>query len=186
HGIGADAGAVADGDRSQYLGAGADDHAVAEGRVALALLERGAAQGHALIKGHLVADLGRLADHHPHAMVDEEAAADGGAGMDLDAGQDPAEMRQETAGQEPIATPEPVSQAIKDEGVQAGIAKHDLGTRTGRGVPCQNAVNVVAELLEQHWQYYVCVRATERHPGDPDSSRSWRCSVCCIYLVRAP
>ncbi len=107
-----------------------------------------------------MADLGRLADHHPHAMVDEQAAADGGAGMDLDAGQEPPDMRQEAAGQPPIAAPQPVGEAVDDQGMQPGIAKQDLGTRAGRGVPRQNAVNVLAELLEQHCQYYVCVRPT--------------------------
>ena len=65
--------------------------------MALAAMERGAAEGHALIERHVVADLGGLADHHAHAVVDEQAPADLGAGMDLDAGQDPPEMRDEAA-----------------------------------------------------------------------------------------
>ena len=45
-------------------------------RVALAGRKAGAAERHALIQRHVVADLGRLADHHAHPVVDEEAVAD--------------------------------------------------------------------------------------------------------------
>ena len=62
-GVGADLGAVADRDRPEQLGAGADGDVVAEGRMALAALEAGAAQGDPLVEGDAVADLGGLADH---------------------------------------------------------------------------------------------------------------------------
>ena len=45
----------------------------------------GTAERDALVKQHVVADLRGLADHHARAVIDEEAAADGRAGMDLDA-----------------------------------------------------------------------------------------------------
>ncbi len=57
-----------------------------EGRVALAALEPGAAQGHPLVERHPVADLGRLADHHAGAVVDEELLADLRRRVDLDPG----------------------------------------------------------------------------------------------------
>ena len=43
-----------------------------DGRVALAAREPGAAEGHALVERHPVADLGGLADHDAGAVVDEE------------------------------------------------------------------------------------------------------------------
>ena len=95
HRAGADLHVVADADVSQNLGARADDHVVAEGGVPLALLLAGAAQGHALVEQNVVADFGGLADHHAHAVVDEEPAADRRAGMDLDARQGAAELRNE-------------------------------------------------------------------------------------------
>ncbi len=49
----------------------------------------GAAQRYSLINGYVVADFGGLADHHSHAVIDEEATADLRPGMDLDA-RDPA------------------------------------------------------------------------------------------------
>jgi hypothetical protein len=42
--------------------------------------QRGAAQGHALVDGAVVADHGGLADHHAEAVVDEHAPADGAPG----------------------------------------------------------------------------------------------------------
>ena len=76
---------------------GADRHAVAHRRMALARLPPGLegepAQGDAVVDQHVVADLRRFADHHAHAVVDEEPPADPGAGMDLDAGDEAAGVR---------------------------------------------------------------------------------------------
>ena len=75
-GVGADAAVVADRDRPEDLRAGADRHAVADRRVALAALEAGAAERHALVDRDVGADLGGLADHHAGRVVDEEPGAD--------------------------------------------------------------------------------------------------------------
>ena len=56
--------------------------------VPLAVLLAGAAERDALVERDVVADDRRLADDHAHAVVDEEALADGGAGVDLDAGEE--------------------------------------------------------------------------------------------------
>src|SRR3546814_16875828 len=65
---------------AEDLRAGADDDVVFERRVALHVTlavavnaGRGAAEGDALVEGHVVADLRGLADHHAHAVVAEEA-----------------------------------------------------------------------------------------------------------------
>jgi hypothetical protein len=52
--------------------------------MALLALETGAAERHALVQGHVVADLRRLADHDPHAVVDEHAGPDARARVYLD------------------------------------------------------------------------------------------------------
>src|SRR3546814_14956528 len=63
---------------------GADDDVVFERRVALHVTlavavnaGRGAAEGDALVEGNVVADLRGRAEHHAHAVVDEEAAPEG-------------------------------------------------------------------------------------------------------------
>ena len=87
HGIGADLGAGADGERSQDFGSGTNDHAVFQGWVTLALVPTGAAQGDTLIERDIVTDDGCFADHHPHAVINEEASSDHRTGVDLDPGQ---------------------------------------------------------------------------------------------------
>ena len=82
--VGADLRSVADGDRSEQLRPRPDRDVVLHRGVALAGGKSGAAQGDPLIEGHVVSDPGGLADHHPRAVVDEQAVADVGGGMDLD------------------------------------------------------------------------------------------------------
>ena len=94
-------------DRPEDLGPGADHHAVAQRRMALALVPGGAAERHAVIQGDVVADLGGLADHDAGAVVDEEAPADARAGMNVDIGQ-----------------------RARQEGQQA---RHDSASRTATG-----------------------------------------------------
>src|SRR5450759_2592393 len=79
--IGTDLRTVADGDRAEYLGARPHHHAVAQRRVALAFLPGSAAQCDAMVQGHVIADLGGLADHHAHAVIDEKSPPDGRTGM---------------------------------------------------------------------------------------------------------
>ena len=53
--------------------------------MALAGVLAGAAQGHAVVDGAVVADLRRLAEDDAQAVVHEQALADLRAGVDLDA-----------------------------------------------------------------------------------------------------
>src|SRR5687767_5223926 len=90
---GADAAVVADGERADDLGTGANDDVVAERRVALLATQARAPQRHALQQRDVLADLRRLADDDAHPVVDEETRPDAGGGMDLDAREEPAEVR---------------------------------------------------------------------------------------------
>ena len=51
----------------------------------LALVEAAPAQSHPVVDHHVITDLRGFADHHAHAVVDEEPPADGGSGVDFDA-----------------------------------------------------------------------------------------------------
>ena len=95
HGVGADAYALADGNRAKDLGAGTDHHAIGQRRVAFAFVPGGAAQRDAVVERDIVADYGGFPDHHAGAMVDEEAAANGGTGVNVDVGQHPAKEGQQ-------------------------------------------------------------------------------------------
>ena len=89
-GVGADLRAVPDRDRAEQLRAGADRDVVLHRRVALAGGEARAAERDALVERDVVADRRRLPDHDARAVVDEQALADLGGRVDLDAGQPPA------------------------------------------------------------------------------------------------
>src|SRR3546814_9508795 len=83
----------------------------------------GAAQGDALVDGHLVADLGAFADHG-EAVVDEEMAADGRAGMDVDGGQK-ARQVVDGAGEEiKLALEQPVRDAVQPQRQHTRIKQH--------------------------------------------------------------
>src|SRR3546814_19445151 len=99
-------------------------------RVPLSFLQGSAAEGDALVERHVVADLRGLTDHDAHAVVDEQPLADPGAGMDLDAGEDAAEMRDEASQQVPAATPRRVRHPMEHQRVEAGVAQRHLQPRT--------------------------------------------------------
>jgi hypothetical protein len=138
----------------------ADHHLVLQGGVALARLLAGAAEGHALVEHHPVADLGRLADHHAHAVIDEEAPADRGAGVDLDACEEARELGDQ-AGEEGHAPPvDGVGETMEQQRVQAGVEQH-LGQGVGRGVVAKDCPHVVAEHAQS---------VRERHREPPAGS----------------
>src|SRR5690606_36935992 len=109
--------------RAYDLRARADDHVVLERRVAFAALAVGgigAAEGDALVDGHVVADLGGLTDHG-EAVVDEEVAADLRAGMDVDRGQPAAEMIDQAGEEVELAFEQPVGEAVEAERPDARV-----------------------------------------------------------------
>ncbi len=92
--VAADDRAATDGDAPEDGGARIDDDVVLDDRVPWQSLDQCAAlvdreplcaEGDGLVESHALADDGRLADHDAGAVVDEEASADGGAGVDVDA-----------------------------------------------------------------------------------------------------
>ena len=62
---------------------------VTDGGVALARRHGDAAEGDAVEDDDIVADLGGLADDDARRMIDEDAAPDGGLGMNVHAGDGP-------------------------------------------------------------------------------------------------
>ena len=93
-----------------------------------------ATQRHTVIKGAVVADLGGLADHDTHAVIDEQPAADAGAGMDLDAGQHPPDMRDEAAQEVEAALPQPMRGPEIEQGLETGVTQHDFQPRARRRI----------------------------------------------------
>ena len=145
HGVRADAGVRADREAAQDLGARADHHALLEGGVALfALVQTGAAQGDALVDGAVVAHDGGLADDDAESVVDEDPPADLRAGVDFDAGEDAAQVRDEPPRPQPAAAPQSVGQPVHQDGVQPRITGEDLEAAACRRVALVYAVDVFA------------------------------------------
>jgi hypothetical protein len=113
-----------------------------------ALVERGAAQRHALVDGAAVADLGRLADHHAHGMVEEHALADLGGRMDLDAGHPPRAVRDEAGGPLETVRPTGVRPAMQHHGVKARVDRHHFPGAAGGRVAFEDAPDVGAQSRE--------------------------------------
>src|SRR5204862_1735755 len=146
-GVGADACALADDEAAQDLGAGAYHHTGAERRMTFrAAIERRAAERHALVDSAAVADLGGLADHHAHAVVDEDAGADFRARVDFDAGEEAPEMRGEAP--EPLQSmqPEAARELVDPDRVQTRIAGQHLPSTAGRRVALEDAGDIAAQL----------------------------------------
>src|SRR5664280_1971431 len=103
------------------------------------MLEAGAAQGHALIEGHVHADLGGLADDHAGGVVDEQAGPQGGCGVDIHPGERLGHSGGHPGGEGVPAPPKRVADAVGPDGVHARVAQSDLeGRACGRvAVACR-------------------------------------------------
>ena len=126
HGVGPDPAVVADLDRAEDLGAGADDHAVSDGGVAFPGIAAGAAERDAVINRDVVADLRGFADHHAGRVVNEHAGAENGPGMDVDPGQDAGDLPDRARGHLRATFPQPVADPVSPDGVHARVGEDDL------------------------------------------------------------
>ena len=116
--------------------------------MSLAFVPGRAAQGNAVIKRHIVANLGGLADDHAHAVVDEEAPAYGRAGMDLDAGEEASEMRYQPAEPAQVHAPQPIRDAVNAQSMKTRIAGDDLPRGARGGVAVEYAGDVFTDAVE--------------------------------------
>src|SRR5215472_9039049 len=144
----ADAASRADGEGADDLRARSHHHVVGESGVTLLPLVAGAAEGHSLEQAHVPADLRRLTDDHAHAVVDEEPGAQLGRGMDLDAREETAEVRQPACGGRPSRPPQGVRDAMDPDGVDAGIAQHDLEGGARSRIALQHGSDILAHRFE--------------------------------------
>src|SRR5262245_31056080 len=108
-------------DGPEHLGAAEDRDRILDRRMALATMRTRAPERDALVDGHVVADLSGLTDHHGHTVIDEEAPTDLRPRMNLDAGQEAAEVAHEPARGPEAARPEPVSDAIDPQRMEPRI-----------------------------------------------------------------
>src|SRR5579862_339955 len=151
HRSGANFDVVADADVAEYLGSGADHHAVAESGVALAFFAAGAAERDSLVEQDIISDLGGLADYDSGAVIDEEASADGGAGMDLDSGEEAAGLGDHSRNERDAPAIEPMGEAMSQNGVEAGVTEKDFNDALGRRVFPENGVDLFPDGAKHQW-----------------------------------
>ena len=156
--IAADDRVVPDGDVAQDGGAGVDGDVVLkvgmafgafDDVAALVLGEAEGAEGDALVNLDLVAEHGGLADDHAGAMVDEEAVADGGAGVDVDAGDGVGVLAHDAGDQRHLGLVQQMGQALDGDRLEAGIGDDDLVLAFGGGVAVHGRLNVGLEDFPQ-------------------------------------
>src|SRR5271168_2710902 len=92
----------------------------------LSLFFAGSTERDALVHQDVVADFGGFSDHHAHSVVDETAAADLSAGMDLDAGGGTDELRKNARCERESAAVQFVAQPVQQDSVESGIAEENL------------------------------------------------------------
>ena len=148
HGIGADSGAFPDGDRPEDFGTRADGDIVTDRGVAFGLGEDLAAEGDAVVEHDTVANLGGFADDDAHPVVNEEAAADGGAGVDLHTREEARELRQDARWALDVAGPQCVGDAVHPDGVKAGIDDGVLKIAACCGVMEARVFEVLTDCLD--------------------------------------
>ena len=97
----------------------------------LAGILAGAAEGHTVVDGAVVADLGGLAEHDAHAVVDEQTLADGGTGVDLDAGAVASVLADPPRKEEMLVLIQPMGDAVIDQNVKTGVQQNDFQHTAG-------------------------------------------------------
>jgi hypothetical protein len=101
-----------------------------------------------VIQGALVLDDGGLADHHAHAMVNEDAAPDRRPRMNLDAGNPAREMGQRTRHPAQTGGPQPVRNPVQGKGMETRIAGQHLPGGSGGRIAFENAGDVFTQMSE--------------------------------------
>jgi hypothetical protein len=97
---------------------------------------------------HVVADLGGLADHHAHAVIDEHSPPYARAGMDLDARQNAADVRRRATDPAQAMPPEPMRDLVQPERMQARVARQHFPMIARRRIAVEDGIDVFSKSLE--------------------------------------
>ncbi len=114
----------------------------------LALVPGGAAQRHALVQGAVVADFGSFANHHAHAVVDEDAPAQRGAGVDFNAGETARQLRGEPSQPFEATAPKPVGQPMHQHSMKARVEGDHLPATAHSRIAFKNDVDLLANSVQ--------------------------------------
>ena len=124
----------------------------------VSVLKTQCAQGDALIEFYPFADVGRLADNHARAVIDEKILADIRAGMDVDARLAVRPLGHHARYERHGKLVQQMGQPVNGDGLQARIAENHFVQRlagriagiSGLDVHCQNFAKVGQLLQKSH------------------------------------
>ena len=88
-----------------------------------------------MVEQAVVSDLRYLPDDDAHAVVDDQAAADGGPGVDLNARPEAAPLGYPPGQEPPVLTVEPVGHPVIKHRMDALVQQQDLQLGPGGRVP---------------------------------------------------
>ncbi len=145
--IGPNLAVITDGDRAEYFCAHADQHPISERGMAFGALDARSPQGDLVVEQDVVADDGGLSDDDAHAVIDKEAAAYRGTGMDLDPGKKAADLGDSPREQAKPPQPEPVCHPVRPERMQAGIGE-GFQSVAGGGIFVQDSLYIFFKELK--------------------------------------
>jgi hypothetical protein len=81
-------------------------------------------------------------------MVDEEAPPDGRAGMNFDAGQKAAELRDQARKQGHIPLIQEMREPVQENGMKTRIAEQHFGHTFGGGIALEDRLYLLSDLSE--------------------------------------
>ena len=113
-----------------------------------AAAESHAAQRDSVVNRAVVPHLGRLADHNAHAVIDEDASADAGAGMNFYSGQKAPDVTNPSCKSAPTLNPAPVRGAMNGQSVQSGVAEEHLPGRACGRIAFKNGAHVFLDSFK--------------------------------------
>ena len=108
----------------------------------------GPAQGHAVIQRDIILDLCRFADHDTHPVINEEATTDGRTRVNFDASQHARQMCRKPGQPTQAMPPQPMSNTMKDQGVDAGITGQHFPERASSRIAVKNRPNILTQVPE--------------------------------------
>jgi hypothetical protein len=81
-------------------------------------------------------------------VIDEKAAADDCAGVNLDSGGGAGELRDDSGQSEPASLIDAVGDAMDQDGVESGITQYDFEHAAGGGVALEDGVELLPDIGE--------------------------------------
>jgi hypothetical protein len=78
-------------------------------------------------------------------MVDEEAPADAGPGVDLDAGEGPIQVGKPPGQELQLSNPQPVSQPVAPDSVKARVREEEFQLISGRRITLEGCPDVLSD-----------------------------------------